>query len=86
MTKKGRIPKFKSHKKEAALGDTHDTTDYKDGFKPVNVKFGESLSVEDQQEPKQNINRTLSQPSFLVTTSSPITDILVIGVVSMSNS
>ena len=45
-TKKPRrqIPDFKSREEEAAFWDTHDFTDYMDGFKPVKVRFAKNLS------------------------------------------
>ncbi len=42
MTKQ--IPKFKSIQEEAKFWDTHDFTEYKDGFKSTEVKFAKNLS------------------------------------------
>ena len=42
--KKSRIPEFKSKEEEAKFWDTHDFTDYTDGFKPVQVRFSKNLS------------------------------------------
>ena len=33
------IPHFRTEAEEARFWDTHDTTDYLDAFKPVNVRF-----------------------------------------------
>lgn len=49
MTKKRqqktiRIPKFTTYAEEAKFWDTHDFTDYRDGFKPVEVRFAKKLS------------------------------------------
>jgi len=46
MTKtiKNKIPKFKNIQEEAEFWDTHDFTDYTDGFKPVEVRFAKNLS------------------------------------------
>ncbi len=39
-----RLPAFKSRDEEARFWDTHDFTDYEDGFKPVAVRFAKNLS------------------------------------------
>ncbi len=45
MTKlQNRIPKFKNIKEEAKFWDTHDFTEYKESFKPIQVKFAKNLS------------------------------------------
>jgi CopG antitoxin of type II toxin-antitoxin system len=41
---KSRIPEFASIEEEAEFWDTHDTTDYEDEFKPVQVRFADKLS------------------------------------------
>lgn len=41
---RGRIPEFKSIQEEAEFWDTHDFTDYQEGFTPVRVRFAEKLS------------------------------------------
>lgn len=41
---KSSIPEFKSLEEEAAFWDTHDTGDFEDEFKPVNVRFAKNLS------------------------------------------
>lgn len=38
------IPEFKSYEEEAKFWDTHDTTDFEDEFKPVQVRFAKNLS------------------------------------------
>lgn len=38
------IPQFQSYQEEAGFWDTHDTADYADEFKPVQVRFTPSLS------------------------------------------
>lgn len=38
------IPTFSSREEEAALWDTHDTTDYESEFTPVKVRFARNLS------------------------------------------
>ena len=43
MSKKSRIPEFKTIEEEAEFWDTHDTTDYEDEFKPVKVRFADKL-------------------------------------------
>ena len=42
--KTNRIPKFKSYEEEAKFWDTHDTADFEDEFKPVQVQFAKNLS------------------------------------------
>ena len=42
---KGSIPEFKSIEEEAEFWDTHDTTDYEDEFKPVQVRFAKNLTA-----------------------------------------
>jgi len=39
-----RIPAFASIEEEAEFWDTHDTTDYEDEWKPVNVTSAKNLS------------------------------------------
>jgi predicted DNA binding CopG/RHH family protein len=41
---KGQIPEFKSREEEAEFWDTHDFTEYQQGFKPVQVRFAKRLS------------------------------------------
>jgi hypothetical protein len=41
---KDQIPEFKSREEEAEFWDTHDFTEYRDGFKPVQVRFAKRLS------------------------------------------
>ena len=41
---KGQIPEFKSREEEAEFWDTHDFTEYQEGFKPVQVRFAKRLS------------------------------------------
>lgn len=43
-TDRGRIPQFKSVQEEAEFWDTHDFTDYQEGFKPARVRFAKRLS------------------------------------------
>lgn len=44
MTKtKITIPEFKTLTEEAEFWDTHDTTDFEDEFKPVNVRVAKQL-------------------------------------------
>lgn len=38
------IPQFASYEEEAAFWDTHDTTDYEEEFRPVEVRFAKNLS------------------------------------------
>lgn len=38
------IPEFASLEEEAKFWDTHDTTDFEDEFKPVNIRFAKNLS------------------------------------------
>jgi hypothetical protein len=40
----GRIPEFSSIEEEAEFWDTHDTTEFEDEFKPVQVHFAKNLS------------------------------------------
>jgi hypothetical protein len=44
QTPKHRIPEFKSIEEEAEFWDTHDTADFEDEFKPVEVRFEPNLS------------------------------------------
>lgn len=44
MTKKSRIPDFKTREEEAKWFDAHSLADYQDEFKTVEVKFAENLS------------------------------------------
>ena len=44
MTKKSKIPAFKSIAEEAAFWDTHDLTDFLDELTPVKVKVSRKLS------------------------------------------
>jgi hypothetical protein len=44
VTRKNRIPEFRSREEEAKFWDTHDTTDFEQEFKPVRVKFAKNLS------------------------------------------
>ncbi len=39
-----RIPHFDSAEEEAEFWDTHDFTDYQEGFKPARVRFAKRLS------------------------------------------
>lgn len=39
-----RIPEFTSREEEAEFWDTHDTTDFEDEFKPVQVRVAKNLS------------------------------------------
>jgi predicted DNA binding CopG/RHH family protein len=39
-----RIPEFLTREEEAEFWDTHDFTDYEEGFKPVRVRFSRKLS------------------------------------------
>lgn len=41
---RGRIPEFKSVQEEAAFWDSHDTADFEDQFKTVDVRFARRLS------------------------------------------
>src|SRR5437868_4913134 len=41
---RGRIPSFQSIEEEAALGDTHDLTDFLDEATPVQVTVGRELA------------------------------------------
>ncbi len=43
-TEQVRIPEFKSVQEEAEFWDTHDFTDYREGFKPTRVRFAKRLS------------------------------------------
>ena len=48
MTEKKRkvtskIPEFKSREEEAEFWDTHDTTDFEDEFKPVELRFADDF-------------------------------------------
>jgi predicted DNA binding CopG/RHH family protein len=43
-TERGRVPEFKSIQEEAEFWDTHDFTEYQEGFKPVRVRFAKRLS------------------------------------------
>ena len=43
-TAKKTIPEFHSREEEAAFWDTHDFTEYTEGFKPVRVRFAKNLS------------------------------------------
>jgi predicted DNA binding CopG/RHH family protein len=38
------IPEFQSYPEEAEFWDTHDTADYSELFKPVEVRFEQNLS------------------------------------------
>jgi hypothetical protein len=40
----GRIPAFQTIEEEAAFWDTHDTADFPDAFKPVDVTVGSDLA------------------------------------------
>ena len=40
----GRIPVFTTLEEEAEFWDSHDTTDFEDEFKPVDVRFARNLS------------------------------------------
>ena len=42
--RKSRIPEFSNIEKEAEFWDTHDTTEFEDEFKPVQVRFAKNLS------------------------------------------
>ena len=42
--RKSRIPEFSSIEEEAEFWDTHDTTEFEDEFKPVQVRFAKNLS------------------------------------------
>ncbi len=42
--KRKTIPAFKSREEEAAFWDTHDFTEYPEGFKRVRVRFAKRLS------------------------------------------
>lgn len=39
-----RVPEFKNRQEMAEFWDTHSTTDYKDEWKPVRVRFAQNLS------------------------------------------
>lgn len=43
--KKSLIPDFGSYEEEAHFWDTHDTTDFEDEMKPVQVRFAKNLSA-----------------------------------------
>lgn len=45
-TKRSKIPEFKSYEEEAEFWDTHDTTDFLDEFRPVNIMFRPDSKVE----------------------------------------
>jgi hypothetical protein len=45
-THKRQIPAFQNLDEEAAFWDTHDTADFEDEFKPVQVRFAKHLSEE----------------------------------------
>ena len=42
--RKSRIPKFSSIEEEAKFWDMHDSTEFEDEFKPVQVRFAKNLS------------------------------------------
>ena len=42
--KKSRIPEFASIEEEAEFWDTHDTTEFEEEFRPVEVRFAKNLS------------------------------------------
>lgn len=42
-TAKSKIPTFTSLEEEATFWDSHDTTDFEDEFKPIQVKFVKPL-------------------------------------------
>ena len=42
--RKSRIPDFSNVDEEAEFWDTHDTTEFEDEFKPVQVRFAKNLS------------------------------------------
>lgn len=44
MTKKSRIPEFKTIQEEAEFWDTHDFTDFLDELTPVKVKVSRNLA------------------------------------------
>ncbi len=44
MLPKEPIPEFKNRLKEAEFWDAHDTTDFEDDWKPVEVRFADHLS------------------------------------------
>ncbi|MCA9373455.1 hypothetical protein KC921_05190 [Candidatus Woesebacteria bacterium] len=44
MSKKAKIPEFKSIAEEAAFWDTHSFTDFLDEMEPVKVNFAKKLS------------------------------------------
>lgn len=44
-TRKSRIPEFASREEEAEFWDTHDTTDFEDEFKPVQVTVARELAA-----------------------------------------
>lgn len=62
MTKKRKIPKFKSVVEEAKFWDTHDITDYLAEMKRVNILFEpsmrkkETLTIRIQPKLKQKLN------------------------------
>ena len=43
--RKSRIPEFASREEEAEFWDTHDTTDFEDKFKPVQVSVAKKLDA-----------------------------------------
>jgi hypothetical protein len=43
--RKSRIPEFASREEEAEFWDTHDTTDFEDEFKPVQVSVTKKLDA-----------------------------------------
>ena len=61
-TSKSIIPEFKSYEEEAEFWDTHDTTDFLDEFRPVNVIYRpdskvESLTIKLTTEMKSSLSR-----------------------------
>lgn len=42
--RESRIPEFTNIEEEAQFWDTHDTTEFEDEFRPVQVRFAKNLS------------------------------------------
>ena len=69
---KKHIPKFKTIQEEAKFWDSHDFTDYQNGFKPVKIAFVKNLSegvtVRFDRETLQNLRYRAAQKGIGPTT------------------
>jgi GH43 family beta-xylosidase len=61
VTKKSRIPEFKSYAEEAQFWDTHDFTEFEDETHPVDVHFTKTYSESVQVRFDPDTNRKLEE-------------------------